>query len=66
MRSREVAEALVAKHAAAPDVDIRIYLDGQEYIAKGTQDLQLAKVQTCPAVDSLEFRKQPSAHKTCN
>ncbi len=49
MRSREVAEALVAKHAAAPNIDIRIYLDGQEYIAKGTHDIQVAKVQTCLA-----------------
>jgi hypothetical protein len=49
MRSREVAEALVAKHKAEPNVDIRIYLDGQEYIAKGTQDIQVAKVQTCLA-----------------
>ena len=49
MRSREVAEALVAKHKASPDVDIRLYLDGQEYIAKGTQDLQVAKVETCLA-----------------
>ena len=49
LRSREVAEALIAKKHASPALDVRVYLDGQEYIAKGTHDIQLAKVQTCLA-----------------
>lgn len=49
LRSREVAEALVAKKAAAPALDVRVYLDGQEFIAKGTHDIQVQKVQTCLA-----------------
>jgi len=49
LRSREVAEALIAKKHASPALDIRVYLDGQEYIAKGTHDIQIAKVQTCLA-----------------
>lgn len=47
LRSREVAEALIAKKKAVPTLDVRVYLDGQEYIAKGTQDAQLARVQEC-------------------
>ncbi len=33
MRSRQVAEALIAKAASDPSLDIRIYLDGQEYVS---------------------------------
>jgi phosphatidylserine/phosphatidylglycerophosphate/cardiolipin synthase-like enzyme len=49
MRSREVAEALIAKKAATPGLDVRVYLDAQEYIAKGTHDIQVQKVETCLA-----------------
>jgi phosphatidylserine/phosphatidylglycerophosphate/cardiolipin synthase-like enzyme len=49
MRSREVAEALLAKKHANPTLDVRVYLDDQEYIAKETHDGQLAKLQTCLA-----------------
>jgi phosphatidylserine/phosphatidylglycerophosphate/cardiolipin synthase-like enzyme len=48
-RQREVAEALVAKKKSMPALDVRVYLDGQEYIAKGTQEIQLEKVKTCLA-----------------
>jgi phosphatidylserine/phosphatidylglycerophosphate/cardiolipin synthase-like enzyme len=33
LRSRPVAEAILAKHAEDPSLDIRVYLDGQEYIS---------------------------------
>jgi phosphatidylserine/phosphatidylglycerophosphate/cardiolipin synthase-like enzyme len=33
LRSRPIAEAILAKRAEDPDVDIRVYLDGQEYIS---------------------------------
>lgn len=49
LRSREVAEALIAKKQASPALDVRVYLDGQEYIAKGTHDIQVTKVETCLA-----------------
>jgi phosphatidylserine/phosphatidylglycerophosphate/cardiolipin synthase-like enzyme len=59
LRSREVAEALIAKKQASPALDIRVYLDGQEYIAKGTHDIQLAKVQTClAAAGAVESKKR--------
>ena len=47
LRSRPVAEALLAKRAAAPALDIRVYLDGQEYIAAGTHRIQEQKRQDC-------------------
>lgn len=47
LRSRPVSEALVAKKKAAPDLDIRVYLDGQEYISETSHDFQVRDVQTC-------------------
>jgi phosphatidylserine/phosphatidylglycerophosphate/cardiolipin synthase-like enzyme len=59
LRSREVAEALIAKKKATPALDVRVYLDGQEFIAAGTHDAQLAKVQTCLATaGTSETRKR--------
>ena len=37
MRSKQIAEALIAKRAADPDVSIQVYLDGQEYISRWGQ-----------------------------
>lgn len=34
LRSRPVAEALIAKRESSPEVDIQVYLDGQEYISQ--------------------------------
>ncbi|MDP6944083.1 MAG: phospholipase D-like domain-containing protein, partial [Myxococcota bacterium] len=33
LRSRPISEAILAKHAERPDMDIRVYLDGQEYVS---------------------------------
>ena len=33
LRSRPISEAIMAKHAENPNMDIRVYLDGQEYIS---------------------------------
>ena len=47
LRSRPVAEALMAKHVANPDLDIRIYLDGQEYISEWYQNEQENELEDC-------------------
>lgn len=47
MRSRPVAEALLAKHEADPSIDIRVYLDGQEYISASYQGEQDRKLSDC-------------------
>jgi len=55
LRSRPVSEALMAKHAANPDLDIRVYLDGQEYISEWYQNEQDNDLEDCleAAGDSL-------------
>jgi len=58
LRARAVAEALVARKRAVPSLDVRVYLDGQEYIAKGTQEIQVAKVKACLAVAGDSVGKQ--------
>lgn len=47
LRSRPVAEAILARHAENPDLDIRIYLDGQEYISQYTHILQEKDLAAC-------------------
>lgn len=47
LRSRPVAEALLKKRQEHPEMDIRIYLDAQEFIAKATHTSQLRTLATC-------------------
>ncbi|MFT7622110.1 MAG: phosphatidylserine/phosphatidylglycerophosphate/cardiolipin synthase-like enzyme [Myxococcota bacterium] len=47
LRSRPVAEALLAKQLANPDMDIRVYLDGQEYISAWYHNKQIDKFDDC-------------------
>jgi len=49
LRSRPVAEALMAKKAADPSIDIRVYLDDQEYISSWYHDVQQAELDDCMA-----------------
>ncbi|MCP4447049.1 MAG: hypothetical protein GY811_17130 [Myxococcales bacterium] len=49
MRLRPVAEALIAKKEANPDIDIRVYLDQQEYISFSGDDYQKQKQADCVA-----------------
>jgi phosphatidylserine/phosphatidylglycerophosphate/cardiolipin synthase-like enzyme len=49
LRSRPVAEALLAKHAENPELDIRVYLDGQEYISEWYADHQDRELAECLA-----------------
>ncbi|MFT7624325.1 MAG: phosphatidylserine/phosphatidylglycerophosphate/cardiolipin synthase-like enzyme [Myxococcota bacterium] len=47
LRSRPVSEALMAKMEANPEMDIRVYLDSQEYISASYQNTQLKDLDTC-------------------
>jgi phosphatidylserine/phosphatidylglycerophosphate/cardiolipin synthase-like enzyme len=49
LRSRPVAEALMRKAADAPELDIRVYLDGQEFISASTHDAQVDDLEECLA-----------------
>jgi phosphatidylserine/phosphatidylglycerophosphate/cardiolipin synthase-like enzyme len=47
LRSRPVSEALMAAKKARPTLDIRVYLDGQEYISASGDNEQLANLDAC-------------------
>ena len=47
LRSRPIAEALSKLAQDRPEVDIRIYLDGQEYISSWYHDKQLRDLSSC-------------------
>ncbi len=49
MRSRPVAEALMAAHRDHPELDIRVYLDDQEWISEYTADEQQRDLENCLA-----------------
>lgn len=60
-RLRGLAEALMAKAAAHPELDIRVYLDNQEYISEWYNTLQESDLEDC-LVDAGESE---SAIRTC-
>lgn len=49
LRSRLIAEALMRKAAENPSVDIRVYLDGQEWISQWYHDRQTRDLDRCLA-----------------
>ena len=49
LRLRPVAEALVAKKQASPSIDIKVYLDQQEFISASGDAAQKAEVNACLA-----------------
>ncbi len=49
MRLRPLAEALIAKKLANPNLDIRIYLDQQEYISASGDAFQKSELADCQA-----------------
>ncbi|MEZ4440041.1 MAG: phospholipase D-like domain-containing protein [Polyangiaceae bacterium] len=58
LRSRPVAEALIAKKQAMPGIDIRVYLDGQEYISSWFHAQQQADLDVCLADAGTSLSKQ--------
>ncbi len=57
LRSRPVSEALMARKAEDPDLDVRVYLDGQEYISQSSHDQQVADLDVCVAAATTESKK---------
>jgi phosphatidylserine/phosphatidylglycerophosphate/cardiolipin synthase-like enzyme len=49
LRSRPIAEAVLAAHEANPDLDIRVYLDGQEYTSAWYSDQGVLETEACLA-----------------
>ncbi len=64
LRSRPISEALMKKAADDPDVDIKIYLDGQEYISESGNNEQKAARETCLAAANSESKKQACLDKS--
>ncbi len=58
LRSREISEALIAKHQASPTVDIRVYIDDQEYISKSAHDAQQRDLDACLAAAATPAKKR--------
>jgi phosphatidylserine/phosphatidylglycerophosphate/cardiolipin synthase-like enzyme len=57
LRLRPVAEALIAAHAAHPELDIRVYLDQQEFISASGDSAQRAELATCLAAATTESQR---------
>lgn len=57
LRSWPVAQALLEKRRAHPEMDIRIYLDGQEYISASTHSQQAAERADCIAAAGSDPKK---------
>jgi phosphatidylserine/phosphatidylglycerophosphate/cardiolipin synthase-like enzyme len=60
MRLRPVAEALVAKKQASPGIDIKVYLDQQEFISASGDASQKADLDACLAAATT-----PAAKRDC-
>lgn len=49
LRSRPVSDALIAAVAANPSLDVRVYLDSQEFVSAGSHGYQVAERDECLA-----------------
>ena len=58
LRLRPVAEALVRKKQSDPSIDIKVYLDQQEYMSASGDSTQKAEVAACLAAAGSDERKQ--------
>ncbi|MCC7535154.1 MAG: hypothetical protein IT379_03005 [Deltaproteobacteria bacterium] len=58
LRSRPVANALLARFRERPDLDVRVYLDGQEYLSQSSHAAQLDELQACLAAAGTSTSRQ--------
>ncbi len=64
LRSRPVAEALIKKRSESPDLEIRVYLDGQEYISDSANTQQKTDRDACVAAATTETKKKACMDKS--
>lgn len=64
LRSRPVSEALEAKIKESPGLDLRVYLDGQEYIGQTTHNAQVKERAACLAAAGTSASKIRSCNDT--
>jgi len=58
LRSRPISEALLAAHQKNPQLEIKVYLDQQEYISSSTNSKQVSELNTCLAAAGSSVSKQ--------
>lgn len=58
LRSRQVSEALLAKVSANPGLDVKVYLDAQEYVSEFTHNKELDRRETCLTAAGSSVSKQ--------
>lgn len=63
LRLRPLAEALIAKKQANPSLDIKVYLDQQEYISPSGDAAQRAETEACLAAATTEIQRFNCTHK---
>lgn len=63
LRSRPVSEALMRKRAEDPGIEIRVYLDGQEYISASTHTKQETDLEACLLLATTEAKKRSCRDK---
>ena len=64
LRLRPVAEALIARAQQDPDLDIRVYLDQQEFISAGGDIAQQQRVEECVAAATSEQQRWDCENKS--
>jgi phosphatidylserine/phosphatidylglycerophosphate/cardiolipin synthase-like enzyme len=57
MRLRPYVDALIAKKQANPSLDIKVYLDQQEYISPTADAAQMVRVETCLQAATTETQR---------
>lgn len=63
MRSRPVADALIEKHKSSPEVEIRVYLDQQEYISSYSDSVQKQTLAACLAKATTDAQQRACTDK---
>jgi phosphatidylserine/phosphatidylglycerophosphate/cardiolipin synthase-like enzyme len=58
LRHRGISEAIMAKLEEDPELDVRIYLDAQEYISEFTHDDQVDELEECLAEANTESQRR--------
>jgi phosphatidylserine/phosphatidylglycerophosphate/cardiolipin synthase-like enzyme len=58
LRSRPISEALIAAATANPELDIQVYLDGQEYISEWYHGEQQRRLEACLAEASTDAQQR--------
>ena len=62
LRSRPVTEALLAAKNANPSLDVRVYVDGQEYVSATTSSQEKKDLDTCVATAGANAAKKQACY----